>query len=167
MGLFDGIGNAEIFERGRFFPPGFSGGLRVKKTLAKQTRKSGLAFIVELEVIRVDQPGAEDHELSPVRVGEKRTWFQKMSDQDVAFPSIKAWAAAMAGYSPSDKDAIDEEVSPHLSELLDAATGNPTDNDFIDQDVDLVTLPHTTQKGHDFTIHNWEPSPEVDEDAAE
>ncbi len=177
MGLFDGIGEAEIFERGKYFPPGFRGVLEVKRTIAKETVKSGIGFIVEFEVIEVARPGtgynAGDehndkivkHELAPVVVGEKRTWFQGMNDKTVAFPSIKEWAAAVAGYNPgTDKDAIEAEVAPELSKELGVATDNPADNDFCGQYVCVETSHKLTKKKNDFTVHVWTPYLERDEE---
>lgn len=164
MGLFDGIGDAEIFERGRYMPPGFRGVVEVKKTIAKQTRKSGLGFIVELRVAEVERAGQEGHELSPVTVGEKRTWFQKMTDLNVAFPAIKAWAAAIAGYEMHEKEAIDAEVAPELEGAMNRATENPSDNDFVGCLVKLETEATKTGKGLDFTHHNWAPYEEREDE---
>lgn len=164
MGLFDGINEAELFERGRYLPPGFRGVLEVKRTIAKETVRSGIGFIVEFEVVRVDRPGLEGHDLAPVFQGEKRTWFQKMGDKTVAFPSIKAWAAAMSGYASHEKEAIENEVAPHLEGVLTHATDNPADNDFVGCRVEVETIAHKTKKsGSDFTIHNWIPWEDPDE----
>lgn len=175
MGLFDGINEAELFERGRYLPPGFRGVLEVKRTIAKETVRSGIGFIVEFEVVRVDRPGqgyndgdaannVPRHELAPVVRGEKRTWFQKMGDKTVAFPSIKAWAAAMSGYASHEKEAIENEVAPHLEGVLTHATDNPADNDFVGCRVEVETIAHKTKKsGSDFTIHNWIPWEDPDE----
>jgi hypothetical protein len=172
MGLFDGIDKAEVFERGRFFPPGFRGVVRVKRTISKETRASGIGFIVEFEVVRVDYPGkgynpgdadnnVTKHELSPVLVGEKRTWFQKMSDKDVAFPAVLAWAAGLAGYASHEKDAIESCVAPGLGKDLNHATDNPAENGFTDLCVALATSDKKTKKGNDFTVHEWIPYEEV------
>lgn len=157
MGLFDGIGDAEIFERGRYIKGGFRGVVEVTKTLAKQTRKSGVGFIVELKIVETNMP--EEHP-----IGSKATWFQKMTDRDVAFPAIKAWAAACAGYEAHEKDKIEKEVAPHLSEALDNATTNPTDNDFVGVLLRLETEQIKTRNDRDFTRHEWSPYAEsVDE----
>ena len=164
MGLWDGIENAEIFERGNYLPPGFRGVVEVKRTLAKETRKSGLAFIVELRVVEVDSPGDEDHELSPVREGEKRTWFQKMTNKDVAFPAVAAWAAACAGYDPTDKNAVKEAVMPHLRATMKHATDNPEDNDFVGVKLRLSCVATITkEKQADFTRYDFSPYGEKDD----
>lgn len=175
MGLFDGINEAELFERGRYLPPGFRGVLEVKRTIAKETVRSGIGFIVEFEVVRVDRPGqgyndgdaannVPRHELAPVVRGEKRTWFQKMTDLNVAFPAIKAWAAAIAGYEMHEKEAIDAEVAPELEGAMNRATENPSDNDFVGCLVKLETEATKTGKGLDFTHHNWAPYEEREDE---
>lgn len=174
MGLFDGIAEAELFERGRYLPPGFHGVLEVKRTIAKETVRSGIGFIVEFEVMRVDRPGqgynpgdadnkVDKHELAPVVKGEKRTWFQKMGDKTVAFPSIKAWAAAVSGYAAHEKDAIESEVAPHLESVLTHATDNPADNDFVGCRVEVDTSKTTTRNDREFTRHEWIPCEDPDE----
>lgn len=157
MGLFDGIEKAEIFERGRYFPPDFRGVVEVKKTIAKDSIKSGLGFIVELEVVEVERPGKADHELSPVTVGEKRTWWQGMKDKTVAFPSIKEFVAALSGFERHEKKAIEESVSPVLSGVLDHATENPDANDLVGCRLRLETSHKLTKNKSDFTIHTWGP----------
>ncbi len=163
MGLFDGIGNAETFERGKFFPPGFRGVVRVERTIAKESVKSGLGFIAECRIIEVERPGVEGHEKSPVVVGEKRTWWQGMTDKTVAFPALKSWAAAMAGYSLDMKDEIEADVAPHLEALMQHATDNPADNDLVGQWVRVETEMVKTRNDRDFTRHMWEPYVEREE----
>lgn len=163
MGLFDGIGDAELYERGQWFPPGFRGTLAVKRTLAKESVKSGIGFLVEFEVVEVRNAGTDGHENSPVVVGEKRTWWQGMSDKTVAFPAIKEFAAAVAGYPLSDKAGIEADVAPYLSDTLNQATAEPADNDFVGMWVELQTSHKLTKKKNDFTVHMWAPHVENEE----
>ena len=144
MGIFDGIGDAELFDRGKWLCgkcPGcaatglvdgkvcpackgfgsFRGVLEVKRTIAKETRNSGLGFIVEFEVIETNMSG--EHPIS-----SKCTWFQKMGI-DGAQSSVKAWAAACCGFASHEKNRILTELSPHLAKMLEHATDNPADND--------------------------------------
>lgn len=150
MGLFNGIADAEIFERGTYFSPGFDGVVKVEKVIAKRTRASGDAFIVEMRVV----DGGTDSDPN----GSKRSWFQKMIDSDIAFPAIKAWAAACAGYAPNEKDAIETEVAPALEDALEAAVTNPGDNDFVGAFLHLTTTQVKTKNDRDFTRHDWAPA---------
>lgn len=150
MGVWDGIEDAETFERGNYIKGGFIGIVEVKKTLVKQTRASGPAFIVEMEVIETNM---EEHP-----VGQKVTWFQKLTDKDVAFPSVAEWAAAVGGIDPTDKKAVKEDVSPVLKEAMDQATESPTNNDFTGQRVRLQTAQVKTKNDRDFTRHTWMPA---------
>ena len=149
MGVWDGIEDAETFERGNYVKGGFIGVVEIKKTIVKQTRASGPAFIVEMEVIETNM---EEHP-----VGQKVTWFQKLTDKDVAFPSVAEWAAAVAGLDPNNKEVVKTEVSPVLKEAMDHATNNPSDNDFIGQKVRLQTDQIKTKNDRDFTRYTWQP----------
>lgn len=149
MGLFSGIEKAEISERGKYISPGFVGRLKVRKTLAKDSVKSGLAFIVEFDVL---ESNLDEHP-----VGSSATWFQKMQDKTVAFPAIKAFVAAVAGFHPGDKAGIEAEIGPNMSTLLDDATENETSNALVGQEVKCETFSTKTKKGFDFTAHKWTP----------
>lgn len=153
MGLFSGIADAQISERGKFFVPGFMGRLRVKRTLWRDTVKSGAAFIVEFEVL---ESNVAEHP-----VGSGGTWFQKMSDKTVAYPAIKAFAVAAFGYDRSDREGIERDISPNLDDVITHAVKNPDDNEFSNCEVLLETYSKKTQKGLDFTQHVWSPSPQA------
>lgn len=150
MGIFQGIEKAEITERGKYIAPGFVGTLKVTKTLAKESLKSGLAFIVEFNVLASN---LEEHP-----IGSSVTWFQKMTDRTIAFPAIKAFVAAVAGFHPGDKAGIDAEIGQNMSALLDDATENETNNALVGQTVKCGTFLTKTKKGFDFTAHKWAPA---------
>lgn len=167
MGLFTGIEDADLFQRGKFLTPDFVGVLEVKKTLAFQTRKVGMAFIAEFTIIESNKPegtlrtvvkdGEESMVPDAFPVGTKCTWFQKLADKDVAFPAIKSFVAALSGYQLSDKNKIDEELSPHLADLLDTCTESPEDNQLVGLRVDVITTGVVTKNNRDFTRHDWDP----------
>jgi hypothetical protein len=148
--MFSGIENAEIFERGNYIVPNYRGILEVKSVIKKKTRRSGEAFIVEFEVITSNR---DEHP-----VGSKVTWFQKLSDTMVAFPSIKALVAALCGFESFQKSEIEATVSPNLDNLLTEACKSPSKNDLVGQKVSVVTTQIKTQKGLDFTRHDWQPA---------
>lgn len=156
MGIFDGIGDAELFERGKFLVGNFRGLLEVKRTIAKETRNSGTGFIVEFEVHETNNPAEHAK-------GSKCTWFQKMG-VDGAQSSVKAWAAAVCGFASHEKDRIEKELSPHLAQTLEHATDNPADNDLTGQFVRVETMMVVTKKGNDFTRHDWSPYDETEEE---
>lgn len=148
MGLFSGIEKAEISEKGRYLPSGFVGKLKVRRTLAKDSVKSGLAFIVEFEVVE-----SNNDEFSP---GSSATWYQKMTDKTVAFPAIKAFVAAASGVHPGDREAMNE-INDEMENILNEATTNETSNALVGQEVAVETIATKTKKGFDFTRHNWLP----------
>lgn len=155
--LWKGIGQAKIFERGNYVKGGFKGLVRVKRTIAKPTRGSGIAFIVEMEVVTTNVP--EKHP-----VGTKVTWFQKMIDLDIAFPAIKAWAAACVGLGIHQKVQIEQTLGGEvLEELMAHATDNEDNNEFINILLGLETTDVKTKTGGDFTRYDFSP---VDQNAA-
>lgn len=151
--IWDGIEDAEIFERGKYFHPGFVGVVRMKRTIGKLTRKSGPAFIVEMEVVESKTP-----DIHPV--GFKGTWYQSLKDLDVAFPAILAWVLACSGLDPTkDKEVVDKEIRPQLQQLMKEARANPDDNFFINIRCHLETLQTTTVgKGLPFTRYEFSPA---------
>jgi hypothetical protein len=150
--LWEGISRTQIFDRGRYVKPNFSGKVKVVRTLAKLTRAQGMAFIVELEVLESNLP--DEHP-----VGSKVTWFQKLIDKDIAFPAIAAWAAACAGYELHQKDDIKEKLMPHLQDIMTEATDNPDNNAFVNSKLHLETTPVKTKKDNrDFTRYDFSPS---------
>jgi hypothetical protein len=149
MGLWDGIEDAELFERGVYLKGGFIGTVEIERTLVKHTRSSGDAFIVEMRVIKSNM---DEHP-----VGQKVSWFQKLQDKDVALPAIKEWAAACAGYQVTQKEEIKTEVDPVLKEMMEIATDNPDDNDFTGIRLHVETNQILTKNNREFTRHNWAP----------
>lgn len=157
--LFEGLGGAQIFDRGKYFKPNFDGVVIVRKTLAKATRNKGIAFIVELEVEQSNLP--QDHP-----VGSKGTWFQKLIDKDVAFPAIKVWAAACGGFHSHQKDEIEQTlccINPEtnnvlLDDLVNYAVHNPDTNDFVGQRLRLATQQVKTKNNTDFTRYDFSPA---------
>jgi hypothetical protein len=149
--LWDGIGNAQLFDRGKYFTDGFNGLVEVRRTLAKATRASGLAFIVEMVVVETNLP--EKHP-----VGWTGSWFQKMTDKDVAFSAILAWAAAMCGFSVTQRQEIDQQLKPHLQEIMTNATNNPETNPFVGKRVRLECTQKKTKNDRDFTRYDFSPA---------
>lgn len=151
MGLWSGIGEAEIFERGNYMSSGFEGQVQIKRTLVKHTRKVGDAFIVNFTIITTNQP--EQHS-----VGSMGSWFQKLIDKNVAFSACKQFVAACAGIAAHEKERLKQELDPIIEEALDAATENETDNAFINSIVFLRCVQTTTRDGNSFTRYDWFPS---------
>jgi hypothetical protein len=150
--MFSGLGNAEVFQRGKFFQPDFDGIVIIRKTILKNTRAKGIAFIVEFEV------KTTNHDKHPV--GSKGSWFQKLQDTTVAFPAIRAWAAACAGYETNQIAEINEDPalrSPILDELVNDAVSSPDDNDYCGVELRLVTTQVKTTKNTDFTRYDFSP----------
>lgn len=152
--VWAGIGNAEIFERGNYMKPNFVGVIRIKATRLKNTQKSGLGFICEMEVLESNMPAVHP-------IGSKTTWFQKMIDKNVAFPAVAAWAAACMGMDPNDKEGVKSQVLPILEQVMEIATDNPDNpeaNPFINSVTRLETVATVTkEEKRDFTRYDFTP----------
>jgi hypothetical protein len=151
--MFKGLGDADIFQRGKFFQPDFDGIVIIRKTILKNTRAKGLAFIVEFEV-------KTSNLVDKHPVGSKGSWFQKLQDTTVAFPAIRAWAAACAGYETNQIAEInaDEALrSPVLDELVNDAVSSPDNNDYCGVELRLVTTLVKTKEKTDFTRYDFSP----------
>lgn len=158
MGLFDGVGDAKLYENGVYLTPGGVYELEVKNILLKKTRKSGLGFIVEFKILSVEGSAAEDQHAP----GSKATWFQKMADTEVAFPSIKRLFIAMLQIDEKDEVAM-AEFNDEIDQLLEESTSwTPTNkNDehpLAGYRVRVETYTKKTARGADFTAHVWSPS---------
>jgi uncharacterized protein YqfA (UPF0365 family) len=159
--VFDGIADANIYDRGRFAEPNFNGVVRITKTIYKQTRAKGTAFIVELEV--------EESNLEAHPVGSKMSWYQSMNDMDVALSAVLEWVAACLGMEKHQKAEIKELQTKKnaatgrlvLAELLDEAVNKPDTNDFVGTKLRLSTILRKTKKDTDFTVYNFTPYSEA------
>lgn len=149
MGIWDGIEEAETYDRGNYLTGGFIGVCEVVKTLVKDTRAVGPAFIVELRVV---ESNLEKHP-----VGSKVSWFQKLTDKAVALPSVVEWAAATVGYDPTNRELLKAEIMPELKAIMEYAQATPSDNDFIGLRVKIETTQVLTKNGRDFTRHTFSP----------
>jgi hypothetical protein len=160
MGMFDGLGETELYERGVYLTPGGVYELEVKKVLLKETRKSGLGFIVEFTVLSAEGAGEAQH--AP---GSRATWFQKMTDKDVAFPALKQFLVGLLGINMNNPEEK-EEFNSKVEEILEAAvTWEPEDPEDETEEhpwagfkVCCETFSKVTKKGADFTSHIWSES---------
>lgn len=113
MSLFPGLGNAPTFEYGQYLSgceQGYDFVLRVDRCLKKKTRK-GDAFIVEFTVMESNAPSDP--------VGSSRTWFQKLTDTDIAFPAIKTFLITSMGFDMKrDAATIAAKMPPAVIDAL-------------------------------------------------
>lgn len=146
---FDGIENAEVFERGSYFPPDGTFYIKVNRTLAKNTQRSGAAFIAEFEVIHST--------LDSVKAGTKKSWYQSLKDKNVAFPAILEFMAALLGIDTKDKEVF-ADFKTKIKEILNEAgnfEGQDEDHPLHGETIMVTTWEKKTQKDTDFTVHDW------------
>lgn len=145
------IGTAPIFERGNYFNPGRYK-LRLIRCLSKQTQKSGVAFITELEVLESDNPAHP--------IGSKGTYFVKMANPQQGFSNILEMMAAFLGFditNPEHVRQIDQQLRPQLAGLM---TALESQGPAVLQGRDTVQVEcrvTLTKAGREFTLHVWSP----------
>lgn len=155
MGILDGLNTAPMFENGQFLTPNNHYELEVQRLLVKNTRKSGMCFIMEGTVL------ASTCDKDPI--GSKRTWIQKLSPADVAFPALKGFMYALLGYdfNGADKAFCVTNIDPELTKDDDKGivnVGTSAANPFKGRKIGVDTVGITTvSKGLPFTRHNWLP----------
>ena len=99
-GIFDGLGKAEVFEKGSFLNPGYYV-VAVQRVMAKKSRESGVGVIGELDILQstfrpqVD-PKNQGRTWQNTPAGVPGTWWQGM-EIDGALGSIKGFMRAMLG----------------------------------------------------------------------
>ena len=149
MGMFKGVNEAKVYDKGVYMEPGHNWVLKFEKAIAKETRASGNAFIVEFSVI--------ESTCSAAPPGAKRTWFQSMKDKDVAFGAIKEFMRALCNVNPDSKHEV-EEFDNGLEEILELATefeGDADQHPLVGCKIRCETRTVKTKKGEDFTLHAW------------
>jgi len=146
MSVWANIATAEVFERGSYFQPG-AYDVRVVRCLLKDTRKSGLGFIVELEILNSNNPSHQ--------IGSKATFFQGMKNQMTAMSSVKEFMIALWGLDPRDP-RVKTELEPVLAQIMDQATGpeNVLQGRCLHLDTHMIK---TKERQMDFTVHKWAP----------
>jgi hypothetical protein len=144
-----GLRNAQVSERGNYFSPGGLFDLEITRVHVMQTQKSGIAFIVETEVLTSS--------MAAHPVGSSGTWFQKMASPAIAFSAIKGFYYAALGLDlRQDALAIAQEVDPVIEAFSDYAVSeaNPLRGHYIHLETQATK---TREKGMDFTVHKWSP----------
>src|SRR5690606_2132935 len=160
MGMFDGLGETELFDKGVYLTAGGSYEWEGVKILVKDTRKSGLGFIVGFKVGSEDGQAAEGGHAP----GSKATWFKKSQDKDISFPASKECYLALLDVDRNNPTEY-EEFNNSIEELLEEATSWEPDTEdpesehpLAGQRVHVDTYSKLTKKNVEFTVHNWSAS---------
>ncbi len=145
MGLWDGLSKAEVFENGVYLGPGIFD-CEIVRCLVKDSQKSGMGFIAELEILQSSNP---EHP-----AGVKRTWWQGMKNKNVAFGAIKDFMLQIFCL-PNVKER-ETDFDPYLEAFMDRATGaeNVLSGMFVHVECTMIK---TREKQLDFTKHDWSP----------
>lgn len=147
--MFEGLEKAELHVRGSYFLEG-NYVVEIENTIAKKTRKSGEALIVECRVLKSDN-GA-------IPVGVKKSWVQPTRNVDTALPNILNFLLAALGLDHTvDAEKIKTEIMPNASAIMKEAV---TKNSFKGERVLLEVKTVKTKEGRDFSRHSFAALPE-------
>lgn len=156
---FDGMNQGQAFSKGSYFNaednaegPG-SYLCRINEMLVKNTQRSGVAVIVELEVVGSTNP--------KVAVGVKRGWVQTLKDRSIAFANLIEFLAAVSGLDANDSQQlviINTQLAPQSQGMLEDACKNKTLNGRF---VVVTTSIHVTKKSQRVTRYVFSPAPKA------
>lgn len=144
MGAFRGLGEAEVFGSGKYFPcVDADYRVCVRKVSFIRTRKREDAYLIELDVIESGNP-----DMPVGAVGSHMI----MMRHDSALGDVKAFLGAALGIDVNDKSIS----SAQWEEAAESSIGD--DNPLAGTELSLRTMKKTVQKtGGDFTKHIYEP----------
>ena len=100
MGIFDGIGNAQYFESGKYVSPGLYKTV-IQKVKQASTRQKRPFFVVEMKVL-------ESSNLKEHPIGTDMSWMV-MLDQDAALGNIKHFVSVASETPINEVQAADAE----------------------------------------------------------
>ena len=113
-GVWGGLGSAPTFERGTFFNPGSIHDVQIGRCLLKQSQSSGLGLIVETDILTSQASGEINGQTHapwiPLPNGTAGTWWQGMTDRNVALPAVKGFVYAILGLEPTDPRSEERRV---------------------------------------------------------
>lgn len=121
-GMFRGANGTQMFTSGEYFTEAGEYDVRVVDVVQKNTRKQGMAVIVEFEVIRSSTPGTP--------VGCKRSWLQAIQNAQVAFPNLLEFVA-VAGFNvdksrPEAVQWVNTQLAPNVERYLEELVQSKT-----------------------------------------
>lgn len=159
--MFAGMNKAEMFGKGTFMGPGK---YRVRPKVVKVHEGfKGKSFIHEFEIL---ESSNEKH-----AIGSSGSWVVKLGPQNAnAFSDMKSFSFACLGIDPKTVRKPEEDPTSHAvaTDTLKAqcdkdwAKKNGFEEDpLIGRELELEVILVKTQKGTDFSRHNWSPTPEA------
>lgn len=141
MGKYAQVNDAKVYKSGQYFEPNHQFLVLVSVVKDQEVRESKLgAFIVETKVLKST--------CDSVRPSDGRNWFVNL-DKPASWGNLKAFGVAateaVTGEMASENE-VTEEVIEHF-----VSTEQPLAGTILA----LATVHSKTQKGGDFTKHNW------------
>jgi len=167
MGIFDGLGKAETFEKGNYLNPGYYV-VKVERCLLKKSRESGLGLIVELDILQstfrpqVD-PKNQNRTWQNTPVGIPGTWWQSM-EADGALNSVKGFVRSVLGLRlgthPAECAELDAPIpgtsTALVENMMTLATSDLNLLGGLLVSVECYMI-ETQKRKQDFTVYNWSP----------
>lgn len=145
MGIFDGIGNAQYFESGKYVSPGLYKTV-IQKVKQSATRTKRPFFVVEMKVL--ESSNLKEHPL-----GTDMSWMV-MLDQDAALGNIKHFISVASETPIEQVQAADAEDA--------CSEANPLDG----TEIRLMAVNIKTRANKDFTKCRFIPASMSATDAA-
>lgn len=134
MGMFTGIGEAQVGVGRRYFVQGkFK--VKVQEVTSGTTRKGMRFFAVESEVL--------ESNADAFKPGDVASWFVKMDGNDSALGNIKGFLAAALDLPPAEVTEDDAELAVSQDQPL------------VGAELVVVANQVKTRAGRDFTAVNW------------
>lgn len=147
MSFFKGANNVDAEGKLPYLPTNGQFVVEIHRALVKDTRKSGLAYIVEFDIRESSDPD--------VKVGSRRMWFQSMKERETAFKSLAGFLHAALGLDPvKDKEQIDRDIKPIQEQLLDETVEK---NSLSGVTLRVETNTILKKDGSPFTLHSFRP----------
>ncbi len=154
--FFSGTNGIDPSSKLPWFPPNFTGRVRVDACKGIVTRDHERAFIAEVTVLSSNLSDLAPSDPSYVAVGSRRTWYQGLKETGTSYPACIGFLYAMLGLSTQrDQAKIDADIKPNQDKWLNSIISDS--NPMQGAEVNLQTSTILTKAKTPFTLHNWTP----------
>lgn len=152
MGMFDGLENAQVFEKGKNLPEDGAFLVRIVRIEAPPNLRKGPAYIAGFTV----------EEATPVDsaiLGTEYRWYQGFQSQpEAAQGAVLEFLTALAGFTMKEPGA--DVIRGQASALAKASCGaaNPFAGMVVHVNTFVRPIKGGPNAGKPFTVHQWRPA---------
>lgn len=144
---FQGMSEAKANKSGTYYPPNFRGLVRIKNIqLVNSQQKNAEYYVIETEILE-----STSH---PDLCGLERSVLYDFAHGKTTLANIRAFLAS-AMQVPYDEVGDQDGLLSCQQEVVEGGKKVVIPSPFVGVELRLETLPHTTKKGGDFTLHRW------------